>query len=188
MNTMKAATGDSFAGGFSPVYETRGNADVSPKGLVGLIQSGLCKVSKEGYSFSIHDTFDYTDHILRDEFPSLFTYLDAHPPHGEFAAALSPWLICVKQAGRKPGVLVFSSDQDGQLPNGTDIVDALSINKRSKRNYQDATLYLGKQFVQISLLRVMTVADIFLLLVCSDPSKGSPRSCQEMGHFFQSGT
>ncbi len=117
--------------------------DISAKGLVGLLQRRLCKIFKDGYPFSVHDSFDYTDSNLRDEFPLLFAYLDAHPPSGEFEAALTPWLICIKQSGHKPGVLVYSSDQDGEHPNGEAIVDALSINKRSKTSFKDTTLFLG---------------------------------------------
>lgn len=129
----------------SPVYTTKHVADVTPSGLVGLLQCNLCKVSEDGYLFTADDSFDAVDLLFRQQFPYLFSYLDAHIPTTgpAYDAQLSPWLICIKQAGRKPGVMVFSSDQDGP-PDRNDIITALSISKRNRRNFKETTLFLGK--------------------------------------------
>ncbi|KJA26465.1 hypothetical protein HYPSUDRAFT_52392 [Hypholoma sublateritium FD-334 SS-4] len=128
----------------TPVYATKKEVDVSAAGLIGLLQCNLCKVSDDGFLFSTDDSFDEVDAVLRSHFPLLFAYLDSHRPSTgpAYDAGLSQWLICIKRAGRKPGVLVFSGDRDGQLPNGNDIVTSLIVNKKSKTHFKEATLFL----------------------------------------------
>lgn len=141
---LKTRSGEKFGkqGSFSPVYATKTEADVTPSALVGLIQNGLCKVSKAGYIFNVDDTFHTVDTQLRLEFPLLFAHLDAIIPSGEFEAKLSPWLICIKRSGHQSGVLVYSSDHDGKPPNGQEVIIASTINK-NKTTFTECTLFLG---------------------------------------------
>lgn len=128
----------------SPVYATKQDVDVTSAGLIGVMQCGLSKASNDGYLFTTDNTYEAITALLHSEFPILFQHIAAHPPHDSFEAALSTWLICIKRAGRKPGVLVFSSDKGGESPNGEDIVTALSINKQNKGNTRDTILFLGQ--------------------------------------------
>ena len=142
-------------GTIAPVYATKHVVDITPSGLLGLLQCGLCQSSDEGFLFTTKDSFDDIDFLLHEEFTTLFDYLDENRPTSgpAYEAGLSPWLICIKRPYRKPGVLVFSSDAGGKCPTGKDVISALSMSKRNRRNFTETILYLGKHSESFSFDR-----------------------------------
>lgn len=127
---------------FKPVYETKKEVNVSQSALVGLIQNGLCIVSKEGFAFSKSDTYDHINDELERHFPLLFSHFSSlayAPDASSFEASLSPWLVCSKRSGHRPGVVVYSND--AHLPNGMDLYTASQIKPRA--HFMELSLFLG---------------------------------------------